>query len=384
MSIFQLLFLINLEGDLDDLSKHNNGGTFHDGNTSKTFGGLEGVANKWLLRLEDKLGHFVGFHVLRTFGLLSTSFLSDFPLNFGHFDSGTSSTDESDRRVSGLHFTRVVKNLDLGSEVLASFQGGIGFQDHDITNARHVHLVKTFDVKSDVVTRVGFLDGFVVHFNGEDFTDARLGGGRSGEEVNFLSRFDSTLFDTASDDVTDTLDLVDAGNRHTDRLVGRSRRDFNHVVEAVEESVDVQLLFVDVDNVLSFPPRHLVGFFGQVVTNPSRNREDRERVLDERLFPSDLGKHRDHFVTDFVVTGFAVFGDVAVHLVDTNNELFDTQQVDQTGVLTSLSLDNTLLVVTSGNSGGKVTVRRNHEKSNIGLRSTRNHVLDEVSDQGHQ
>ena len=48
-------------------------------------------------------------------------------------------------------------------------------------------------------------------------------------------------------------------------------------------------------------------------------------------------------------------------------------------MLTGLALDLTGLVVTLGDGGGEVTVGGNHEKGDISLGGTGNHVLDEIS-----
>jgi hypothetical protein len=59
--------------------------------------------------------------------------------------------------------------------------------------------------------------------------------------------------------------------------------------------------------------------------------------------------------------------------------LLHAQQVDQTGVLTSLALNLTSLVVALGDGSGEVTISWNHDHCNIGLRGSGNHVFDEVA-----
>merc|ERR1719454_1096553 len=97
------------------------------------------------------------------------------------------------------------------------------------------------------------------------------------------------------------------------------------------------------------------------------------------LFPSDFFEHMLHFVRDFGVSRFRVLCDVTIHLVYSNHELFHTKKVDEHRVLTGLTLDFTSLGVTLGNGGGKVTISRNHQTCNIGLRGTGDHILDEIS-----
>jgi hypothetical protein len=50
--------------------------------------------------------------------------------------------------------------------------------------------------------------------------------------------------------------------------------------------VDVQLLLSDHD-VNTLPPAHVGGFLDQVVTHPSRDRENGDRLLNEVLLPAD-------------------------------------------------------------------------------------------------
>mmetsp|Transcript_465 Transcript_465/g.1328 ORF Transcript_465/g.1328 Transcript_465/m.1328 type:complete len:102 (-) Transcript_465:171-476(-) len=47
-------------------------------------------------------------------------------------------------------------------------------------------------------------------------------------------------------------------------------------------------------------------------------------------------------------------------------------------MLSSLTLNNTFFVVSLSYSSNKVTISRNHNNSNISLRSTSNHILDEI------
>ena len=70
---------------------------------------------------------------------------------------------------------------------------------------------------------------------------------------------------------------------------------------------------------------------------------------------------------------------VTVHLVNTDADLLHAQQVDETRMLTRLTLDLTSLMVALGDSCCEVTIGRNHDKSNIRLRSTCDHILDEVA-----
>jgi len=235
----------------DNLSQHNDRSTFHEGNTSKTFTVLEGVDNKWLLRFKDSLSHFVGFEGDWSFKFLVTSFLTDLPVDASHSDGRSSSSDEGNGAISSLQFTRVFQNTDLSSEGSDSVDGGISLEYHDITNTRHVFLLQTLDVESTVVTRDGLRDRFVVHFNSEDLSIARSGGSVSGQEDNFFGWSDSSLFDTSSQHITNTLDFVDTGDWGSGRSSGRSLRDGDEFLKDIEESVNVDdcLSLFDVSSV---------------------------------------------------------------------------------------------------------------------------------------
>jgi hypothetical protein len=52
-----------------------------------------------------------------------------------------------------------------------------------------------------------------------------------------------------------------------------------------------------------------------------------------------------HLVSNLLVALLLVAGSVGVHLVDADDQLLDTQQVDQAGVLAGLALDLTGLCV---------------------------------------
>ena len=71
-------------------------------------------------------------------------------------------------------------------------------------------------------------------------------------------------------------------------------------------------------------------------------------------------------------------GGISVHLVDSDDELLDSQQVDQAGVLAGLALHLSGLVVALLDGGGEVTVGGDHQQAHVGLGGAGNHVLDEI------
>lgn len=314
-------------------------------------------------------------------GVLSlgtTGLLADLPVDGGDTAGRAASADEGNRRVANLELSGVVEDLHLGGEGLAGLEGIIALDDHDVTNAGHVLLGETLDVEANVVTGSSHGDRLVVHLNGEDLTSARLGGSVGGEEENFVSGLDFTLLNAAGDDISDTLDLVHTRDGHAEGLLQGALGDLDHLLEAVQEGHDLNRLLLGFDGD-TLPPSHVSGSLEEVVSAPTGDGHERNAVLDELLLPSDLDEHGGHLVLDLIVALLAVLGGIAVHLVDTNDELLDTEQVDEAGVLAGLTLDLTELVVATGDGGGEVTIGGNHEEGDIGLGGTGDHVLDEVS-----
>jgi hypothetical protein len=133
------------------------------------------------------------------------------------------------------------------------------------------------------------------------------------------------------------------------------------------------------DDFLSGPPGHVGGGLDQVVTEPTRNGQHGHGLRNKLLLPADLGQHGGHFVGNFVVALLSVLGNIAVHLVDSDNQLLDSEQVDEQGVLAGLALHFSGLQVSLGNGGDKVSVGGHHQQGNVGLGRSSDHVLDEIS-----
>jgi len=313
------------------------------------------------------------------FHLLATGLLAHLPVKVDDTAGGAATTDETDGGITLLDLTGDIEDLHLGGEGFDGRQGAVLLVDHDVTSAGHVLLVETLNVETDVVTGLSLLDLLVMHLDGEHLAAASVGGGVGGHEDNFFVALDDTLLDAAGQHITDTLDLVDTGDGHAHVLVDVTGRGRAHVVEAVEQHVDVQLFARGGDDVNAVPPLHVFGFLQEIVTHPAGDREDRDAVGDEVLLPADTGKHVLHLIANLGVALLGVLGDIAIHLVDANNELLDTQQVNETGVLAGLALDFTSLVVALLDGGDEVTIGGNHEDGDIGLGGAGNHVLDEIA-----
>ena len=382
MNLFMLLsqsILRLLSGDLDHLSKHNSGVSVEESNTGETLAVLERVHNQRLGGLEHNLSHLIGLEGVGVLHLLATSLLTDLPVDLGDTASRATATDETDGRVSSLDLTWDVEGLNLGSEVLDGLEGGIRLEDHDITGTGQVVLVKTLDIHADVVTRTSLVDTLVMHLDSEHLTSARVGKSVGRHEDDFLTGLDNTLLNTSSEHITNTLNLVGTGDRETHGGISLTLGHFDEVVEGIEEGVDVASLTLLVDDVNTGPPGHVGRLGDQVITHPSGDGEDRDGLGDKVGLPANTGKHVPHLIADLSVTLLLVSSYIRVHLVDTDNELLNTEQVNETSVLTGLSLNLSSLVVTLLDGGGKVTVSGHHEEAHISLGGTGNHVLNEIS-----
>jgi hypothetical protein len=273
----------------------------------------------------------------------------------------------------------VIQDLDIDGESFRSLEGIVRFEDHDISDLRHVILVQTFDGHTDVESTFSDRDRSVVHFDSEDSSSTWERFSVSRQEDDFLSRFDGSLFDLSGDDVTDSLDVVDTVDWKTKRLVVVSDRGLSELVEGIVDGDNVDHGSILGLNFSSLPPRHVLGFSEEIVSLPSRDWENRDGGHNKVLSPSDTGQNVADFITDFVVTGFGVVGKIRVHLVDTDDQLLNTEQVEETSMFTGLSFDFSGFSITLSKGGGEVTISRDHEDSNISLGSSRNHVLHEVT-----
>mmetsp|Transcript_124170 Transcript_124170/g.322524 ORF Transcript_124170/g.322524 Transcript_124170/m.322524 type:complete len:262 (+) Transcript_124170:445-1230(+) len=137
-------------------------------------------------------------------------------------------------------------------------------------------------------------------------------------------------------------------------------------------------LFTVLD-ILTLPPPHVVGLFQQVVAHPARDGKNWGVLLNEVFLPANLDQHALHLVGNLVITSLLVGCGVAIHLVHADADLLHAQQVDKPGMLPSLALDLTGLVVALGDGCGKVAICRDHDERDIRLRCPGDHILDEVA-----
>merc|ERR1719230_351042 len=99
-------------------------------------------------------------------------------------------------------------------------------------------------------------DRFMVHFHCKHLSSAGSGSRVSGEEENFVVGLHNALFNATSKNVTNTLDLVDSGDRNAHGLVGGTLWHSNHLVKSIQQGINMQRFAVNF-NVASTPPAHV-------------------------------------------------------------------------------------------------------------------------------
>merc|ERR1711862_259646 len=206
----------------DHLAQHADSVAVHEGHAGQALAILEGVGNQRLLRLEAALGHLVGLQGVGILQLLAAGLLAHLPLQCGDSARRASASHETNRGVANLDLVGDVEDLDLCVKLTSLAQGGVLLVDHHISRAGHVVLVQTLDVEAHIVAGVGEVHPLMVHLDSEHLARARVGGGVGGKEDDLLTRLHDALLDTSGQHITDTLDLVDAGDGHAHGGADRS------------------------------------------------------------------------------------------------------------------------------------------------------------------
>jgi len=248
--------------------------------------------------------------------------------------------------VTVLDLTGVRHDDDLGLERLASLGWvvvGIGgdIATLDILDG-HVLAVEAY-----VVTGDGLSEGLVVHLDGFNLS----GESNRGEGDNHVGLEDTSL-NTSHWHRADTTNFVDVLKGKTEGLVSW----------ALGGSDKIEGLQKD----RTFVPRHVIGSVNHVITYPAR---DGNEVNLGRLVSDFLEVVGDLFL-DIVVSLFLVSG--GVHLVKGNDHLLDTKGESKESVLLGLAFRGP---TTFKSTWGTI----NNKDSDIGLGSSSDHVLDEIS-----
>jgi hypothetical protein len=275
----------------------------------------------------------------------------------GELASNVSGVAVEDWCVTGTDLTRVVEDDDLGVEGLGTLGGVVLGVTGNVATTDLLD-GDVLDVEADVVTGDTLDKLLVVHLDGLD-----LSGDTSGGEGDDHAGLDDTSLDTSDGNRANTTDLVNILEGKTEGLVGRTagRVDgVNGLEEGLTSGLGLGLLLP------TLVPGAVGGSLDHVVTVETGD-GDEGNVLG---VVADLLDEVGGLLDDLLVTLLGPLG--GVHLVDGNDELLDTEGVGEQSVLTSLAvLGDTSLELTS--TGG------NDENSAVGLGSTSDHVLDEVT-----
>jgi len=274
-----------------------------------------------------------------------------------------------DRRISVLDFSRVVQHDDLSVEVLGLFGGIVLRVGGDIATTDFLD-GDVLHVEADVVTGKSLGQRLVVHLH-----RFHLSGDHGGGESDDHTGLDDTSLDTTDGHCSNATDLVDVLERKTEWLVGGTRWWLDGVEgidkgEAGRGAILDRLgpsLFLLAITVSAGPPGHLLGFLQHVVSVPSGDGAE-----DDFLgVVTDLLDVALDFLTDVEETLFAVWGLGVVHLVNTDDELLDSEGVGEECVLTGLAI--------LGDTGFELTSTGGDDQDTaIGLGSSGDHVLDEI------
>merc|ERR1712050_497125 len=344
-----------------DAPEHHHAIAVHESDTTHAFAIFESIADQRLLGDEAAFRHLVWLQRMGLFHFLPTRLLPHLPLELRNAASGTACAHESDRRVPHLDLVRDIENLNLRIELTGLTERGVFLVHHHVTRMGHVVLVKTLNVQADVITWVREVDTLMVHLHREDLPGAGIRGSVRWQKNPFLARFHDTLFHTTGEHVTDAFDFVDARNRQTHRRTGGSLGDAAEFVQAVIQSIYMNGLFTN-QGIHALPPIHVRRLFQQIITDPARDGEKGSVLFNEILLPSNFYKRVLHLIGDFFVACLLVTGGVTIHLVHADDDLLHTEQVDETSMLPSLTLDLASFVVALGDRGGEISIRGHHDK----------------------
>jgi len=334
----------------DTLDDTDSDGLTHvtDGEATEGLVVLEGLDAKGLSGFQadngsitrlDKLGLLLDGLTRTTINLL---------FDTGELAGNVSSVAIQHGGVSRADLSRVVKHDDLGGEAFASGGGVVLGVTSNVTTT-DVLDGDVLDVESDVVSGEGLLQLLVVHLDGLDLSGEH-GGGKGDDHTGLQD----TGLDTPHGHCANTSNLVDILEGDTEGLLAGTLGG-DDGVEGLEKSG-------------SLPPAHVGGALQHVVTVPPGDGDEGDLGGVE----PDLLQETGDLVLDLSVTVLGVVDRLVVHLVDGANHLLDSKGEGKEGVLTGLTvLGDTSLKLTS--------TRGNDEDGNIGLGSTSDHVLDEIT-----
>jgi len=234
--------------------------------------------------------------------LCSSGLLSHLPQDPGHLAGNLGGTGEDNRTVSRFQNTRVLLNSDQGGETLDWLELTVLFVVNDISGGNLFVLGNTLDGETNGVTRSSRFEILLVLFNRENLLTLKIGW----YESNLVTRSEGSLFNSSTDNLANSLDVVDVGNRKTEWGIGETLGGDDEVVEAINNGETCDFLLGDLVSGPSLVPRALgrVDGINQVVSVETRVRDERNLL---GLVSNHL-KHFNELILDFVET---ILGPVA-------------------------------------------------------------------------
>jgi len=265
------------------------------------------------------------------------------------------------RGVSLLDFTGVVEDDDLSVETLGLLGGVVLAVRADVTTS-DVLDGHVLDVESDVVTWLTGLELSVVHLYGLDLSSDHSRG--KGDDHTGL---DGSGLDSTDWHRSNTANFVDVLEGKSERLVSGPLRWVDGVESLVESETALGTAFLGL-LLPALVPRHVVGLLDHIVSVPARNGYE----CDVLRVVTNLFDVVGDLLDDFLESGLGVFGLGVVHLVDGDDELFDSEGEREKSVLAGLAvLGNTCFELTDTGS--------DDQDGAISLRGTCDHILDEIT-----
>merc|ERR1719515_291324 len=268
---------------------------------------------------------------------------------------------EDDGGITRLDLLGEVFHLLSGSSIdlllefgeLAGDVGSVAIEDWGVAVSDLTRVVHDDDLSGE---GLGLLGGVVLGVGGDVY------GGEGGEHAGL----DDTGLDSANWHRSNTTDLVDILEGKSEWLVGGSRW-WDDGVKSFEHGLAGELALLHF-LVPSLVPLHVGGLLNHVVSVPSRDGDESNGLGVESNLLDVVGD----FGSDFSESLLAVWWLGGVHLVDSDDELLDTEGVGEESVLSGLAvLGDTSFELT--NTGG------DDEDGAIGLGGTGDHVLDEIT-----
>jgi len=262
--------------------------------------------------------------------------------------------------VAVSDLTGVVEDDDLGLEALGLLGGVVLGVGGDVSTT-DVLDGNVLDVESDVVTGAGLGEGLVVHLDGLDLS----GHVRWGEGNNHTG-LDLASLDTTDWDCSDTTDFVDILEWETEWLVVGAGW-WDDSIQSLEHGLAGEFTLLDL-LVPSLVPGHVGGGLDHVVTVPSGDWDESDGLG----VVADLLDVVGDLTADLLESLLGVWWLGGVHLVDSDDELLDTEGEGEESVLTGLTV--------LGDTGLELTdTSGDDENGTIGLGGTGDHVLDEIT-----